>query len=66
MARALYSRKELLLVDDVLSGLDAKPVFRNVFGRRGICKMQNTTVVLATHAGKHHTDIKYPVQERFW
>ncbi|KAI9649296.1 hypothetical protein NHQ30_001868 [Ciborinia camelliae] len=56
LARALYSRKDLLLIDDVFSGLDAKTnqaVFRNVFGRAGLCKLHNITVVLSTHAVEH-------------
>ncbi|PQE21513.1 ABC multidrug transporter protein [Rutstroemia sp. NJR-2017a BVV2] len=56
LARALYSRKDLLLIDDVFSGLDSKTnkaVFRNVFGREGLCKLHNITVVLATHTVEH-------------
>ncbi|TGO90668.1 hypothetical protein BPOR_0055g00110 [Botrytis porri] len=55
LARALYSRKELLLIDDVFSGLDyktSKAVFRKIFGPEGLCKLHNMTVVLATRAGK--------------
>ncbi|THV54559.1 hypothetical protein BGAL_0024g00240 [Botrytis galanthina] len=56
LARALYSRKDLILIDDVFSGLDYKTnkaVFRNIFGQEGLCKMHNITVVLATHAIEH-------------
>ncbi|TGO26008.1 hypothetical protein BPAE_0068g00420 [Botrytis paeoniae] len=56
LARALYCRKDLLLIDDVFSGLDYKTnkaVFRNVFGQEGLCKLHNITVVLATHAIEH-------------
>ncbi|KAF7865304.1 hypothetical protein EAF04_006281 [Stromatinia cepivora] len=56
LARALYSRRDLLLIDDVFSGLDYKTnqaVFRNVFGREGLCRLHNMTVVLATHAVEH-------------
>ncbi|KAF7933004.1 uncharacterized protein EAE97_008771 [Botrytis byssoidea] len=56
LARALYSRKDLLLIDDVFSGLDYKTnkaVFRNTFGKEGLCKLHNITVVLATHAVEH-------------
>lgn len=53
LARALYSRSRLAVLDDVLSGLDAhteKLVVMRVFGPRGIFKQTNTTVILATHA----------------
>ncbi|KAK6611684.1 ABC transporter [Botrytis cinerea] len=56
LARALYSRKDLILIDDVFSGLDYKTnkaVFRNIFGKEGLCKLHNITVVLATHAVEH-------------
>jgi hypothetical protein len=38
LARAIYSRKEVVVVDDVLSGLDWKTqefVWEKVFGRKG-------------------------------
>ncbi|TKA78197.1 hypothetical protein B0A49_05202 [Cryomyces minteri] len=53
LARAVYSRKPVLIVDDILSGLDQsteKKIFHRVFGRNGILKRSNTTVVLATHS----------------
>nr|POE51560.1 multidrug resistance-associated protein 1 [Quercus suber] len=53
LARAVYSRKDLLIVDDVLSGLDAataKHVFEHVLGPRGLCARHHKTIVLATHA----------------
>ncbi|KAI9925941.1 hypothetical protein MW887_005747 [Aspergillus wentii] len=53
LARALYSKKTLLLLDDVLSGLDAsteQTIVDNVFGPSGICRHNGTTVVLVTHA----------------
>lgn len=54
LARALYARTELLLLDDVLSGLDAtteQTVLNNVFGRHGICRKTGTAVIFATHSG---------------
>ena len=53
LARALYARKKIMVVDDALSGLDAgtsRHLFEQVFGERGICKTNGLTVLLATHA----------------
>ncbi|RDW58727.1 hypothetical protein BP6252_13203 [Coleophoma cylindrospora] len=53
LARALYSRKKILILDDILSGLDAtttQHVFRSVFGSNGILRQQGATVVLATNS----------------
>ncbi|KAF2456054.1 P-loop containing nucleoside triphosphate hydrolase protein [Lineolata rhizophorae] len=53
LARALYSRRPVMLIDDVLSGLDnttEKLVFERVFGRRGVLRKSGTTVILATHS----------------
>ncbi|KAL4964262.1 P-loop containing nucleoside triphosphate hydrolase protein [Aspergillus stella-maris] len=53
LARAVYAREKLLLLDDVFSGLDAKTeerVFANLFGVNGLLRGSDTTVVLATNA----------------
>ena len=53
LARALYSRKKLLVIDDSLSGLDAhtsRAVFERVLGTQGLCKSFGMTVVFATHS----------------
>lgn len=53
LARALYSRPEILLLDDVFSGLDTDTedhVFRQLFGRLGLVRRENITVVMVTHA----------------
>ncbi|RAK99825.1 P-loop containing nucleoside triphosphate hydrolase protein [Aspergillus ibericus CBS 121593] len=50
MARAIYSRRKLLVLDDVLSALDiitAKNVFDRAFGPRGLCKTHHVAVILA-------------------
>lgn len=55
MARAIYSRKRIVLVDDVLSGLDWKTqdhIWSRVFGPTGLFRQSGTTVVLATHTRK--------------
>lgn len=53
LARAVYSRKPVVIVDDVLSGLDKKTenlVFSRVFGREGLLRQMQCTIVLATHS----------------
>ncbi|KAI1419772.1 P-loop containing nucleoside triphosphate hydrolase protein [Xylaria sp. FL1777] len=55
IARAVYSRKPIAILDDVLSGLDAvteEAVFRGIFGTNGLFKKTGTTVILATHSIK--------------
>ncbi|EFY89104.1 multidrug resistance protein MDR, putative [Metarhizium acridum CQMa 102] len=52
LARAVYSRRSLLLLDDVFSGLDSttsKTVFQRVLGRDGLVRRLNATVILATN-----------------
>jgi ATP-binding cassette subfamily C (CFTR/MRP) protein 1 len=53
LARAVYSRRSLILLDDVLSGLDTRTerlVFNRVLGPHGILRKLKVTTVLATHA----------------
>jgi ABC-type multidrug transport system fused ATPase/permease subunit len=56
LARALYLHTDLLVLDDVFSGLDAgteDKVFRRVFGPSGLLKQRQATVVLCTHSINH-------------
>jgi ABC-type multidrug transport system fused ATPase/permease subunit len=56
LARALYLQSDLLILDDVFSGLDAdteEQVFRRVFGTEGLLRERHTTVVLCTHSVRH-------------
>ncbi|KAL3421008.1 hypothetical protein PVAG01_07453 [Phlyctema vagabunda] len=58
LARAVYARKSVVLLDDVLSGLDRhteRSVFDGLFGVDGLFRtsLPDTTVVLATHAVRH-------------
>jgi ABC-type multidrug transport system fused ATPase/permease subunit len=56
LARALYLQADLLIFDDVFSGLDAKTeehVFSHVFGPLGMLRRRNATVVLSTHSVRH-------------
>ncbi|KAF6834099.1 ABC multidrug transporter [Colletotrichum musicola] len=51
MARAVYARQELVLLDDVFSGLDSGTedlVFRNLIGSDGLLRNTDTTVVLVS------------------
>ncbi|KAL4768688.1 putative ABC transporter [Aspergillus nidulans var. acristatus] len=53
LARALYARKALLVLDDVFAGLDPKTgqeVFTSLFGARGLLRQGKTTTVLATNS----------------
>lgn len=53
LARALYSKKELILIDDAFSGLDAETeetVFVKYFGRQGLLRQAGATAILVTHA----------------
>lgn len=56
LARALYLQSDLLVLDDIFSGLDAdteEQVFRGVFGPEGLLRQRRTTVVLCTHSIRH-------------
>ncbi|KAK8054682.1 hypothetical protein PG994_009749 [Apiospora phragmitis] len=60
IARAIYARKLLAILDDVLSGLDAvtkEHVFRRVFGRDGLFRKSGTSVVLAIHSVKRLPEV---------
>ncbi|KAM3069136.1 hypothetical protein ACMFMG_010661 [Clarireedia jacksonii] len=53
LARAVYAKNELIVLDDVSSGLDAETedqVFKRLFGRQGLFHEMGTTVLLVTHA----------------
>ncbi|KAI3544155.1 hypothetical protein CABS03_04960 [Colletotrichum abscissum] len=56
LARALYLECDLLILDDIMSGLDAtteEHVFNRVFGNQGIVRQRRTTAVLCTHSVRH-------------
>ena len=53
LARAIYSRKRLVMLDDIFSGLDAETeehIFTALLGKEGLFRTMGTTVLLATHA----------------
>lgn len=54
LARAVYAQPELLLLDDIVSGLDLRTmeqITHRLLGPGGYLRRQQITVVLATHAG---------------
>lgn len=56
LARALYLHTDLLILDDIFSGLDAnteEQVFRKVFGADGLLTGRRSTVLLCTHSIRH-------------
>ena len=53
LARAVYAKKELIILDDVFSGLDAKTeeqVFIRLLGKQGLFQHMKATILLVTHA----------------
>ena len=53
LARAIYPRKPVFLIDGMIAGLDnttEKLVFDRVFGTKGLLRKMGVTVLLATHA----------------
>ncbi|OJJ96983.1 hypothetical protein ASPACDRAFT_1882742 [Aspergillus aculeatus ATCC 16872] len=56
LARALYSRRSVLMLDDVFSALDTKTesqIVQNLFAPEGLLRRNGFTVVLVTHAVRH-------------
>jgi ATP-binding cassette, subfamily C (CFTR/MRP), member 1 len=54
IARALYSKREFLILDDVFSGLDATTedqIFNNLFGQQGLIRTGNLTAIIASSDG---------------
>lgn len=54
LARAVYSRRSVVILDDIFSGMDAHTtefVSRQLLGQRGLLRRNMTTVILATHNG---------------
>ena len=53
LARAVFARKDVLILDDVFSGVDAdteEHIFRRLFSKSGLLRRNGTTVILVTHA----------------
>ena len=55
LARAVYSRHELCMLDDVLSGLDLdteQRVFHRLLGQDGLLRRQGATTIIASSSSK--------------
>jgi ATP-binding cassette subfamily C (CFTR/MRP) protein 1 len=53
IARAVYSRKSIVVFDDVFSGLDtsnAHNIFNNILDPNGLLRQSATTVIFVTHS----------------
>ncbi|XP_044721310.1 ABC transporter domain-containing protein [Hirsutella rhossiliensis] len=53
VARAVYSRQPVVLLDDVMSGLDARTentLFSNLLGPQGLLRASGQTTIVATNA----------------
>jgi ATP-binding cassette subfamily C (CFTR/MRP) protein 1 len=58
LARALYSRAKIFVLDDIFSALDKKTekaVTERLFGKEGLFTQLGATVILATHSSKSQT-----------
>jgi ATP-binding cassette, subfamily C (CFTR/MRP), member 1 len=54
LARAIYARRKIIILDDVFSGLDAETeskVFKNLLGSGGLLRQLHATVLLASSSG---------------
>lgn len=61
LARAVYARASLVLLDDVFSALDqasSDRVFERLLGERGLLRKGDATILLATHAVKYLSKAK--------
>lgn len=57
LARAVYAQKDVIILDDVFSGLDAhteNAVFHNLLGTHGILRQFKTTVIIASSRGRYN------------
>ena len=66
LARAIYARQPIVLLDDVLSVLDARTERRIVdrlLGKSGLLRQLRTTVILVTHTSKPEVNLRFPLTE---
>jgi len=54
LARAIYAQKDIVILDDCLSGLDGHTenrVWHSLFGREGLLRRCRSTVLIASSSG---------------
>lgn len=57
LARAVYAQKDVIILDDVFSGLDAhteNAIFHNLLGTHGILRQFKATVIIASSRGRYN------------
>lgn len=55
LARAIYTKRSIMIFDDILSGLDSNTeqlLFQRLLSENGLLRKLGVTVVLSTHAGE--------------
>ncbi|KUJ06202.1 P-loop containing nucleoside triphosphate hydrolase protein [Mollisia scopiformis] len=55
LARAVYARRDIVILDDILCGLDIDTenrIFHNLLGPKGLFKKQNVTVIMTSSSCK--------------
>ncbi|PQE27279.1 ABC transporter protein [Rutstroemia sp. NJR-2017a WRK4] len=64
LARALFARCDILLLDDTFSGLDGeteRTVFDNLFGETGLLRRLKTTVLLVSNSSQYFESVDHVV-----
>lgn len=69
LARAIYSQKPILVLDDLFSGLDretAQTIFENLLGIGGLLRTAQSTVIMATSLVEyvHYADVVMQFDEQ--
>jgi ABC-type multidrug transport system fused ATPase/permease subunit len=68
LARALFSRQQLLVLDSVLSAVDQHTeqiILERVFGSKGLCRNAGISVLMTTHSSKSHFYVVDQVLESY-
>ncbi|KFY94605.1 hypothetical protein V500_03137 [Pseudogymnoascus sp. VKM F-4518 (FW-2643)] len=69
LARAVYSQQQVLILDDVFSGLDAiseDRIFSRLLRKNGLLRQLGTTVILVTHAAHCLSYANYILSLNLW